>query len=52
VAFEDEDYFDYRWWPVAELLSSSNRFYPGRLSHLLGPFLAGQEIDEPFERWS
>jgi 8-oxo-dGTP pyrophosphatase MutT (NUDIX family) len=52
VGFEAEDYFDYRWWPVAELLASGEQFYPGRLPRLLEPFLAGAEIDEPFERWS
>jgi len=52
VGFEDEDYFDFRWHPVAELLVSTGRFYPGRLPSLLAPFLAGEEIDEPLERWS
>lgn len=52
VGFENEDYFDYRWLPVAEVSSSADRFYPGRLPKLIGPFLAGEEIDEPFERWS
>ena len=52
VDFEDEDYFDFRWWPVNELTASRDRFYPGRLPELLGPFLAGEQIDEPFERWS
>jgi 8-oxo-dGTP pyrophosphatase MutT (NUDIX family) len=52
VGFEDEDYFDFRWCPVAEILVSTDRFYPGRLPELLGPVLAGKEIDEPFERWS
>jgi hypothetical protein len=28
------------------------RFYPGRLPELLPKFLAGEHIDEPFERWS
>lgn len=50
--YEKEDYFGFRWWPVAEVLSSSQRFYPGQLPALLGPFLSGQEIDEPFELWS
>jgi 8-oxo-dGTP pyrophosphatase MutT (NUDIX family) len=50
--YEKEDYFGYRWWPVAEVLSSSGRFYPGRLPDLLGAFLDGQAIDEPFELWS
>jgi 8-oxo-dGTP pyrophosphatase MutT (NUDIX family) len=52
VGFEDDDYFDYRWFAVAEVRGSTARFYPGQLPRLLGPFLAGEEIDEPFERWS
>jgi 8-oxo-dGTP pyrophosphatase MutT (NUDIX family) len=52
VAFEDDAYFDYRWTPVADVMASTDRFYPGRLPGLLGPFLAGEEIDEPFEEWS
>ncbi|SCL27912.1 ADP-ribose pyrophosphatase YjhB, NUDIX family [Micromonospora rhizosphaerae] len=50
--YEVEDYFGFRWWPVAEIVSSRERFYPGRLPELLTPFLAGEEIDEPFELWS
>jgi hypothetical protein len=49
---EKEDYFGCRWWPVQEVLSGSERFYPGKLPALLGPFLDGQDIDEPFELWS
>lgn len=52
VGFENEDYFAYRWFPAAEVLVSTDRFYPGQLPRLLVPFLAGEEIDEPFERWS
>jgi 8-oxo-dGTP pyrophosphatase MutT (NUDIX family) len=52
VDFENDDYFAFRWWPVAELMASRERFYPGRLPELLEKFLAGQAIDEPFERWS
>ena len=52
VDFEDEDYFGFRWWPVAELAASEERFYPGALPALIRPVLAGDEIDEPFERWS
>jgi 8-oxo-dGTP pyrophosphatase MutT (NUDIX family) len=52
VGFEDEDYFDFRWSPVAEVIGSPDRFYPGRLPDLLGAFLAGDQIDEPFEHWS
>lgn len=49
---EQEDYFGFRWWPLAELLESSERFYPGRLPSLLPGFLDGDQIDEPFELWS
>jgi 8-oxo-dGTP pyrophosphatase MutT (NUDIX family) len=52
VGFEAEDYFGFRWWPVPEVTGSADRFYPGRLPELLGPFLAGEAIDEPPERWS
>ncbi len=52
LAYEREDYFDARWWPIAEVVASQDRFYPGRLPALLSPFLAGEEIDEPFELWS
>jgi 8-oxo-dGTP pyrophosphatase MutT (NUDIX family) len=50
--YEKEDYFGYRWWPVQEVIGSRERFYPGKLPALLGAFLDGQEIDEPFELWS
>ena len=36
--YEKEDYFGYRWWPVAEVSTSAMRFYPGRLPLLLGGF--------------
>ena len=52
VDFEAEDYFGFRWWPVGEVVASGEVFYPGRLPRLLVPFLDGQRIDEPFERWS
>ena len=45
-------YFGYRWWPVHELASSQERFYPRRLPALLPAFLSGQVLDEPFEFWS
>ena len=43
---------DVRWWEPAEIQSSRERFYPGRLPELLPAFLAGCAIDEPFERWN
>jgi ADP-ribose pyrophosphatase len=50
--YEREDYFGFRWWPVDEIASSAERFYPGQLPVLLDRFLAGEEIEEPFELWS
>ncbi|MEU8071056.1 MULTISPECIES: NUDIX domain-containing protein [unclassified Micromonospora] len=50
--YEVEDYFGFRWWPLAEVLAERPRCYPGRLPELLPAFLAGAEIDEPFELWS
>ena len=52
VGFEDEDYFGFRWWTVAAIVRSDERFYPGRLPALLVGFLTGEEIDEPLEVWS
>lgn len=49
---EVEDYVTARWWRVPEITRSRERFYPGRLPELLPRFLAGEVIDEPFERWS
>ena len=48
---EVEDYVTARWWEPAEIARSGVRFYPGRLPELLPAFLAGEAIDEPFERW-
>lgn len=50
--YEKDDYFDFRWWAVDEILASKDRFYPGRLPEFLPDVLAGNEIDEPFEFWS
>jgi 8-oxo-dGTP pyrophosphatase MutT (NUDIX family) len=49
---ELEDYVTARWWQVPEIISSRVRFYPGSLPELLPRFLAGEVIDEPFERWN
>jgi 8-oxo-dGTP pyrophosphatase MutT (NUDIX family) len=49
---EVEDYVTARWWRVPEIAGSQALFYPGRLPELLPRFLAGEVIDEPFERWS
>ena len=50
--YEREDYFAFRWWPTTEIVNSGERFYPGQLPALLGAFLDGDEINEPFELWS
>ncbi|MDX6368188.1 MAG: hypothetical protein QOK30_3264 [Nocardioidaceae bacterium] len=39
-------------WPVAEIVTSTQRLYPGRPLTLLPRLLAGDDIDEPFELWS
>jgi 8-oxo-dGTP pyrophosphatase MutT (NUDIX family) len=49
---EVEDFVTFRWWQVPEITGSRQRFYPGRLPELLPAFLAGEAIDEPFERWN
>lgn len=49
---EAEDYVTARWWHVPEITRGRERFYPGRLPELLPRFLAGETIDEPFERWN
>ena len=38
-----------RW---TEITASAERFFPGRLPDLLGPFLAGRRVEEPFEHWN
>lgn len=51
-AAEQENYLGFRWWPVAEIESSTERFYPGRLPALIRRFLEGEQIEEPFEFFS
>jgi 8-oxo-dGTP pyrophosphatase MutT (NUDIX family) len=46
------EYVGHRWWTVAEIRDSADRFFPGRLPALIEKFLAGEEIDEPFEEWN
>jgi hypothetical protein len=52
TAEEAEDYHAACWWPAAQITRSTARFYPGRLPELRPRFLAGDTIDEPFERWN
>ncbi len=49
---ELEDYVAARWWEPGEITRSRERFSPGRLPRLLPAFLAGESINEPFERWN
>jgi 8-oxo-dGTP pyrophosphatase MutT (NUDIX family) len=49
---ELQEYVAARWWEPADIVASTERFYPGRLPELLPAFLAGGPIDEPFERWN
>jgi 8-oxo-dGTP pyrophosphatase MutT (NUDIX family) len=50
--YERDAYLAARWWPVADLLTTTERCYPGRLPELLPALLAGDRVDEPFEVWS
>jgi 8-oxo-dGTP pyrophosphatase MutT (NUDIX family) len=50
--YEKEDYFDFRWWAIADITASTEVFYPRSLPVLLTRFLAGDHIEEPFELWS
>jgi 8-oxo-dGTP pyrophosphatase MutT (NUDIX family) len=52
LEYELASYIDHRWWPVDELLATTERCYPGRLPELLPALLAGDPVDEPFEVWS
>jgi len=49
--YERESYVDHRWWRPEDL-PATERYYPGRLAEFLPAFLAGEQIDEPFETWS
>jgi hypothetical protein len=51
---ELDDYLDHRWWRAEEVeaAAGSSRFFPSRLPELLSEFLAGVEIDEPFDHWN
>lgn len=51
VDFESDDLFGFKWWRIEEIVHSPLRFYPRSLPVLLPRFLAGEEIEEPFESW-
>ena len=40
-----------RWWTRAELAAAEDRFFPRSLPALLDRLLAGERVDEPFDRW-
>lgn len=52
TAEETEVYVGARWWRIDDVVSSTERFYPGRLPQVLPAFLAGSDVDEPFEQWN
>jgi 8-oxo-dGTP pyrophosphatase MutT (NUDIX family) len=49
LPYELEDYTSSRWWPVAEVCASTEKFYPSRLPTLLRAHLRGEAIDEPLD---
>lgn len=49
---ELEEYVGHRWWDVADVAASHERFFPSRLPQLLPGFLGGELIDEPFDLWN
>lgn len=49
---ELDTYHGAKWWSVAEVEASHERFFPGRLPSLLRRFLDGEQIHEPFEYFS
>jgi 8-oxo-dGTP pyrophosphatase MutT (NUDIX family) len=49
---ELDTYLGARWWSVAEVEASQERFFPGHLPRLLRRFLDGEDIHEPFEYFS
>jgi 8-oxo-dGTP pyrophosphatase MutT (NUDIX family) len=49
---ELDSYLGAQWWHVAEVETSHERFFPGRLPSLLRRFLDGEQIHEPFEYFS
>lgn len=51
VAFEGDDLFEHRWWPLRDIVQSDSLFYPRSLPTLLPRVLRGEEIIECLERW-
>ena len=51
AAFEVDDLGEIRWWSIAQMRESAERFYPRSLPAVLPRLLAGEQIDEPLEVW-
>lgn len=41
-----------RWWTPVELTAHPGRFFPRDVAGLLPRVLAGERVDQPFDRWS
>jgi 8-oxo-dGTP pyrophosphatase MutT (NUDIX family) len=51
VGAETAVHFEHRWWTLAEIVASGERFFPRSLPALLPRALAGEHIVEPLEYW-
>ena len=51
VGNETEDVLGARWWSIAQIAASDERFYPLSLATMLPRFLRGEDIEEELERW-
>ena len=51
TATELDDILGHHWWTTAELRSSTERFFPGRLPDFIDALLAGQQVQDQFEVW-
>ena len=40
-----------RWWTLAELAGTADRFFPRNVPSLLPRVLRGERVDEPFDDW-
>ena len=41
-----------RWWTSQEMSAHPGRFFPSSMPTLVPQVLAGERVDEPFERWN
>ena len=50
---EDNPILDVRWWPLADLLGTSDLIEPQGLAGLAARIISGESIEEPVAlRWS